>query len=200
MTYWRTFWQAMVPNNPVFVLALGLCSTLAVTNNLRNASFMGIMVGLAALSSALIISALRYYIPYKYRLIAYMMVISTVVIFIELSLKLLFPDIADALGPYVGLIVTNCIVMGRLEAFSSKNPVDIVFFDTLGMSVGYYLVLISMGSIREAIGAGKLLGIPVMPDWFTPIQIMNSAPGAFLVFAGMIFCINFIKGLVKREK
>lgn len=200
MTYWRTFWQAMVPNNPVFVLALGLCSTLAVTNNLRNASFMGIMVGLAALASSLIISLLRYYIPYKYRLITYMMVISTVVIFIEQSLKLLFPDIADALGPYVGLIVTNCIVMGRLESFSSKNPATIVFFDTLGMSLGYYLVLLSMGGIREAIGSGRLLGIPVMPEWFVPVRIMNSAPGAFLVFAGMIFSINFIKGLVKREK
>jgi Na+-transporting NADH:ubiquinone oxidoreductase subunit D len=127
-----------------------------------------------------------------------MLVVSSLVITVQQVLKALYPDIASALGPYVGLIVTNCIVMGRLESFSSRNNVTNSFFDALGMSCGYALGLFFMGGFRELFGTGNLLGLRIMPDWYPACRFLVTAPGAFLVFAALIFMGNYLAWQQKR--
>ncbi len=198
MSIKKTFWQAMVPENPVFILGLGLCSTLAVTSDLLNAVFMSVMVAFTAVSSSVLISMMREFIPFRFRFITYMMVVSSLVITVQQFLHALYPEIASALGPYVGLIVTNCIVMGRLESFSARNSVKTSFFDAFGMSCGYGMFLIFMGGFRELFGNGNLLGLRVMPDWYPACRFLVTAPGAFLVFALLIFSGNYIAWQQKR--
>ena len=200
MNYLRTFWLAMVPNNPVFVLALGLCSTLAVTTGVENALFMSFMVGAATVFSSLTVALMRFHIPYRFRLLSYMLVVSTAVIASEQFLRAIYPDVARALGPYVGLIVTNCIVLGRLEAFASARPAVESVFDSLGVSCGYGMVLLTMGAIREFLGNGTLWGLKVAWEGFVPCRLFNSPPGAFLVFAGLLFLINWLKPYLGRER
>ncbi|MFZ5950548.1 MAG: Rnf-Nqr domain containing protein [Candidatus Rifleibacteriota bacterium] len=200
MNYLRTFWLAMVPNNPVFVLALGLCSTLAVTTGLENAFFMSLMVGATGVFSSLAVALLRFSIPFRFRLLSYMLIVSTAVIAAEQLLRAFNPEVARALGPYVGLIVTNCIVLGRLEAFASSRPALESMFDALGVAAGYALVLMTMAGIREFIGNGTLWGLKVAWEGYVPCRLFNSPPGAFLVFAGLIFAVNWLKPLLGRER
>jgi Na+-transporting NADH:ubiquinone oxidoreductase subunit D len=190
----------MVPNNPVFVLALGLCSTLAVTTRVENALFMTLMVGATTLFSSLLASLLRFHIPYRFRLLSYMLIISTAVISAEQLLRAWYPEVARALGPYVGLIVTNCIVLGRLEAFASSHSPKETFFDALGVSCGYGLVLLAMAGIREFFGNGTLYGLKVAPSGYIPCRLFDSPAGAFLVFAGLIFLVNWLKPYARRER
>lgn len=200
MNYFYTFWRAMIANNPVFVLALGLCSTLAVTTGVENAFYMSVMVGATTIASSFAVAVLRYYIPFRFRLLSYMLIVSTVVIAVEQLLKAWQPEVARALGPYVGLIVTNCIVLGRIEAFASNRPALESVFDALGVSCGYGLVLLSMGGIREFAGSGTLWGLKVAWEGYTPCRLFNSPPGAFLVFAALIFVVNWLRPLAGRER
>lgn len=200
MNNWKNFWMAMVPNNPVFVLALGLCSTLAVTTGVENAFFMSVMVGITTIFSSVTVSAIRFQIPFRFRLISYMLIVSTAVISSEQILRAFYPDVARALGPYVGLIVTNCIVLGRLEAFASSRKPGESFFDALGVSCGYGMVLIAMAAIREFFGNGTLWGLKVAPIAYVPCKLLNSPPGAFLVFAALIFLVNWLKPYARRER
>lgn len=200
MSNWKNFWLAMIPNNPVFVLALGLCSTLAVTTGLENAFFMSVMVGATTVFSSLVISILRFHIPFRFRLLTYMLVVSTAVISVEQVLRAFYPEVARALGPYVGLIVTNCIVLGRLEAFASSRPPKDSLFDALGVSCGYALVLLGMAAIREFFGNGTLWGLKVAPVGYIPCKLLNSPPGAFLIFAALIFLVNWLKPYARRER
>lgn len=200
MNYLRTFWQAMGPNNPVFVLALGLCSTLAVTTGLENAFFMSLMVAAATVFSSVTVARLRFMIPYRFRLLSFMLIVSTAVIAAEQLLRAFQPEVARDLGPYVGLIVTNCIVLGRLEAFAStRSPLESLF-DALGVSAGYAFVLLSMGAIREFLGNGTLWGLKVAWEGFLPCRLFNAPAGAFLVFAVLIFIANWLKPLAGRER
>ncbi|PKL44580.1 MAG: hypothetical protein CVV41_04245 [Candidatus Riflebacteria bacterium HGW-Riflebacteria-1] len=199
MRYLRILWEGLIPNNPVFILALGLCSTLAVTLKVENAFFMAVMVGITTLFSSAIVAALRYYIPFRYRLLSYMLIIVTVVIAVEQTLRALFPDVARALGPYVGLIVTNCVVMGRLEAYAaSHRPVEAIF-DALGVAMGYAIVLLTIAAIREFLGNGTLWGLQVAPDFYIPCRVFNSPPGAFIVFAALLFAVNWLRTLARRD-
>ncbi|MBU1105109.1 MAG: NADH:ubiquinone reductase (Na(+)-transporting) subunit D [Candidatus Riflebacteria bacterium] len=199
MKYLRILWEGLIPNNPVFILALGLCSTLAVTLKVENAFFMAVMVGITTIFSSVCVAALRYYIPFRFRLLSYMLIIVTAVIAVEQLLKALFPEVARALGPYVGLIVTNCVVMGRLEAFAvSHRPLE-AFFDALGVALGYAAVLLSIASIREFLGNGTLWGLHVAPDFYIPCRVFNSPPGAFIVFAALLFAVNWLRSIVRRD-
>lgn len=199
MKYWKIIWQGMIPANPVFVLALGLCSTLAVTLKVENAFFMAVMVGLTTIFSSVVVSLLRYRVPFRFRLISYMLVVVTAVISVEQLLRAYFPDMARALGPYVGLIVTNCVVMGRLEAYAvSHRPVE-AFFDALGVSLGYLLVLLSISGIREFLGNGTLWGLRVAPDFYISCRVFNSPPGAFMVFAALLFAVNWLRASTRRD-
>jgi Na+-transporting NADH:ubiquinone oxidoreductase subunit D len=200
MRYWRTFWEGLVPANPVLVLGLGLCSTLAVTLKTENAFFMSVMVAFATITSSVAVSVIRYRIPQKYRLLAYMLIIVTAVITVEQIIKAFLPEVARALGPYIGLIVTNCVVMGRLEAYAvSHRPIE-AFFDALGVSAGYGGVLMTIASVREALGNATLWGLNVMPDFYIPCRIFNTPPGAFLVFAALLFLVNRIGAAARRER
>ncbi len=199
MRYLRILWEGLIPNNPVFILALGLCSTLAVTLKVENAFFMAVMVGVTTIASSVTVAVVRYRIPFRFRLLSYMLIIVTVVIAIEQSLRALFPEVARALGPYVGLIVTNCVVMGRLEAFASSHKPMEAFFDALGVALGYASVLISIASIREFLGNGTLWGLRVTPDFYIPCRVFNSPPGAFIVFAALLVVVNWLRYTTRRQ-
>lgn len=199
MNYLKTIWQGMVPANPVFVLALGLCSTLAVTLKVENAFFMAVMVGVTTVFSSVVVSVLRYHIPFRFRLIAYMLIVVTAVISVEQLLRAWFPDMARTLGPYVGLIVTNCVVMGRLEAFAvSHRPLE-AFCDAIGVSLGYMTVLLGIAGIRELLGNGTLWGLSVMPDFYISCRVFNSPPGAFMVFAVLLYIVNWLRASTRRD-
>jgi len=199
MKYLRILWEGLIPNNPVFILALGLCSTLAVTLKVENAFFMAVMVGVTTIASSVVVAVVRYRIPFRFRLLSYMLIIVTVVIAIEQSLRALFPEVARALGPYVGLSVTNCVVMGRLEAFAASHRPLEAFFDALGVALGYAVVLLSIASIREFLGNGTLWGLNVTPDFYIPCRVFNSPPGAFIVFAALLVLVNWLRAVTRRQ-
>lgn len=195
----KNIWRGMVPENPVFILALGLCSTLAVTIKVENAFYMAMMVGITTIATSVITSLLRFRIPFKFRLLTYMLIIVTTVITAEQLLKVLYPEMARELGAYVGLIVTNCIVMGRMESYASSHSPFESFCDALGISLGYAMVLISMATIREALGSGTIWNLNVMPDGYIPCKIFSSPSGAFIVFAFLLFVVNWLRSFGRRN-
>lgn len=173
--------------NPVFVQILGICSTLAVTNNLKNTFIMTIGVTLVTAFSNFTISAMRNVIPRKVRMITQVLVISFYVIIVDIILRAYLPDVSKALGPYVGLIITNCIIMGRAEAFAQGNKPIISFWDGFTAGLGYMIVLIAVAFFRELLGFGTIFGIPVLPKEFIPWTIMVMPPSAFFVLATFIW-------------
>ncbi len=180
-------------NNPIFVQVLGICSTLAVTNNLRNTLIMVLGVSFATSMGSLTLSVLRELIPRKVRMIVQVLVLSFYVIIIDIVLRAYLPAISKQLGPYVGLIITNCILMGRAEAFAASNPPGLAFIDGLFNGLGYGWVLLSIAMIREFLGFGSLFGIKIMGDGFTPWTIMVMAPSAFFLVAIALWIANNYK-------
>lgn len=176
--------------NPVFVQILGICSTLAVTNNLRNTFIMTIGVTLVTALSSFTISLMRDIIPRKVRMITQVLVISFYVIIVDIILRAYVPEVSKALGPYVGLIITNCIIMGRAEAFAQSNKPFISFWDGFTAGLGYMFVLIVVAFFREFFGFGTLFGVKVLPQGFTPWTIMVMPPSAFFVLAAFIWIIR----------
>jgi len=181
--------KALIKNiwsdNPVFRQVLGICSALAVTNLLKNTLLMcGGLVFTAALSS-LTVSLLRNYIPKQVRMMVQVLIIAAYVIIVDIFIRAQFPEIHKTIGPYVGLIITNCIIMGRAEAFASKNPAWPSMLDGIGAGIGYSLILITIAIFREALGFGTLLGIPLPARdiWWYQWTIMVMPPGAFFMLA-----------------
>ena len=177
-------------NNPVFVAVLGICSSLAITNTVANAIAMGLGVTFVVMLSSATVSLLRSFIPSKVRMVTYMVIISTYTIAVQMFLQAYFPDIYSALGPYVGLIITNCIVMGRAEAFAVKNPVRYTLIDGFASGMGYMFVLVLVSIIREPLAFGTLLGYQVMPEGFTPWVTMAIAPGGFFILGVFIWILR----------
>ena len=175
-------------DNPVLRQILGICSTLAVTNLLVNTMVMCAGLVFTVCLSSMTVSILRNYTPMRIRMMAQTLIIASYVIIVDIAIKAYLPDISEALGPYVGLIITNCIVMGRCEAFARNNPPVPSLVDGLAVSLGYSFVLLIIAVVREALGFGTLFGFRVMPAGFTPWTIMIMAPGAF--FALGIFVWN----------
>lgn len=170
-------------NNPIFIQILGICSTLAVTNNLRNTIVMTVGVSFATAFGSMTLSAIKELIPRKVRMIIQVMVISFYVILIDILLKAYMLEVSRQLGPYVGLIITNCILMGRAEAFAQANRPLISFWDGLTSGLGYMAVLLVLAIVRELLGFGTLLGFRIMPESFVPWTIMIMAPSAFFLTA-----------------
>lgn len=170
-------WQ----DHPTFCMILGICSMLAITNRVDNALAMGIGVTFCIAFSSLFVSVFRNLIPARVRMITYMIIISVFVICVDRFLKAYFPPISEAMGPYVGLIITNCILMGRAEAFAIKNGVWPSFLDGVGCGVGYTYMLILMSLVREILGFGTILGHKITPAGFTNWVVMTIAPGAFFL-------------------
>ncbi len=186
-------------NNPVTVQILGICSTLAVTNLFINTLIMGLGLTFVTAFSALTISILRNIIPGRVRMMVQTLVISSYVVIVDIALKAYVPDISKALGPYVGLIITNCIIMGRLEAFSSSNKPGIALFDGFMSGIGYSWVLLVIAFFREILGFGTVMGFPVMDplmqalgqsDGWIQWSFMIMAPGGFFMLATFIWISN----------
>jgi Na+-transporting NADH:ubiquinone oxidoreductase subunit D len=182
--------DGLLKENPIIVAVLGICSALAVTNRVENAIAMGLAVTFVVTSSSLVVSAIRKFIPSRVRMITYMVIISSFVIMVQMFLEAYFPVIAAALGAYLGLIVTNCIVMGRAEAFAVKNPMRYTFFDGIANSLGYMWVLVVVAAIREVLAFGTLLNIQIMSDNWVPWTTMALAPGGFFILGLLIWGVR----------
>jgi Na+-transporting NADH:ubiquinone oxidoreductase subunit D len=182
-------------NNPVFVQILGICSTLAVTNVLRNTVVMCAGLVFVTGLSNLTVSALRKYIPGRVRMMVETLIIAAYVIIVDVVLKAYIPEISRQLGPYVGLIITNCIIMGRAEAFALSNTPGLSLVDGLTSGLGYSYVLLIIAFLRELLGSGAIWGVRVLGEWWTNWNIMVMAPGAFFMLALFIWVVkgNFMK-------
>jgi len=165
--------------NPVMVSLLGLCPTLAVTNSALNGLTMSMATGFVLLCSSLMISLLRNLIPPQVRIASYIVIIATFVTVVDRYLAAFDPAQSKALGPYIPLIVVNCVILGRQEAFSAKNNPGRSLLDSFGMTLGFTAVLVILGGIRELLGAGSIFNIQIMGDWFNPWMVMILPPGAF---------------------
>ena len=195
----KTFMNGVWRDHPVVSLVLGICSALAVSNRVDNALAMGAGVTFVLLATALLISLLRKIIPGRVRMITYMIVIATFVIVVDRTLKALFPDISQAIGPYVGLIITNCIIMGRAEAFYAQNRIGRSLIDAIGNGLGYTITLVVIAVVRELLGFGTLLGFQIMPEGFTTWVVMAMAPGAFFVLSIFIWISRTLSGTGMEE-
>jgi Na(+)-translocating NADH:ubiquinone oxidoreductase D subunit len=180
-------------DHPVFSACLGICSALAVSNKVANAIAMGTGVTFVLIATAVFISALRSLIPQRVRIITYMIVIAAFVIIVDKTLQAFFPDISSAVGPYVGLIITNCILMGRAEAFFIQNTVYHSVLDAIANGLAYSYTLIVIAVIRELLGFGTLLGISVMPGGWENWVVMTMAPGAFFLLGLAIWISRTIQ-------
>ena len=188
----KEFLKGLWDDNPVLRMLLGLCPTLAVTNSAINGLAMGLATTFVLISSSIIISLLRKVIPHQVRIAGYIVIIATFVTVADKFLAAYLPEISKALGPYVPLIVVNCLILGRQEAFSSKNGVGRSIIDALGMGLGFIFVLVALGSIREILGSATLFNIQVLGDWFNPWMIMILPPGAFLTLGLLIGLGNWL--------
>ena len=188
----REFLKGLWDENPVLRMLIGLCPTLAVTNSAINGFSMGLAVTFTLVMSSLMISLMRNIIPKEVRIPTFIIVIATFVTIADKLLAAYFPDISKALGPFVPLIVVNCIILARQEAFASKNSPGRAVLDALGMSIGFTLTLTIFGSLRELIGVGTIFTIQIMPENFEPWMIMVLQPGAFITLGLMIGLSNWL--------
>ena len=187
-------------NNPLAIQVLGICSALAVTSRLENSLVMGGALIFVCVGSNLLVSLLRKITPHRIRMIAEVGIIATFVIIFDQFLKAFYWDMSKQLGPYVGLKITNCIVMGRAEAFALQNPPILSIIDGAANGLGYAAVLAIIGFFRELLGTGEIFGHQILTDtWYTPNQLMILAPGAFFAFGIVIGIFNWIKGPEPEE-
>jgi Na+-transporting NADH:ubiquinone oxidoreductase subunit D len=195
---WTTLTAPLLRENPVTLQILGICSALAVTTTLATALTMAASLSVVVTLAAGIISLIRRHIPDTIRLIVQIVIIASLVIVIDQVLQAWFYDISRALSVFVGLITTNCLVLGRTEAFARHNPPLPAMVDALGNALGYSLVLIVIGTLRELLGKGELLGHAVLPladqgGWFTPLSLMLLAPSGFFLLGGLVWAIRSLR-------
>ncbi|MVT00169.1 NADH:ubiquinone reductase (Na(+)-transporting) subunit D [Devosia sp. L53-10-65] len=188
----------LIDNNPVTLQILGICSALAVTTSMTTALVMSLALIVVLVASSMIISAIRHHIPTSIRLILQITIIASLVIVADQVIQAFAFDISQRLSIFVGLIVTNCLVLGRAEAFAMRNPVGLSALDALGNGLGYGLVLLLIGFVRELFGAGTLFGQTVFPTihdggWFTPLNLMLLAPSAFFLLGLLIWAIRSVR-------
>lgn len=186
--------NGIIKENPVFVLLLGMCPTLGTTSSAINGLGMGLATTFVLISSNVVVSLIKNLIPDKVRIPAYIVVIATFVTLVEMLLQAYLPSLYDALGLFIPLIVVNCIVLGRAEAFASKNNVKDSFFDGLGMGLGFSLALTLLGATRELLGTGKLFNSVIFAEQYGML-IFVLAPGAFIALAYLIVGFNKFKKL-----
>lgn len=189
--------------NPVLVQMLGLCPTLAVTNSVANAVAMGLATLFVLVSSSILVSSLRKLIPNEVRISSYILIIATFVTVADMALEAVVPAIHKALGAFIALIVVNCIILGRQEAFAAKNGVGRSALDAIGMGVGFTLILLMMGGIREVLGSGTFLGVSLFGPRYEPWVIMVLPPGGFLTLGIVLLAMAWWKQrrtpLVRRD-
>lgn len=183
----------IITENPVFVQVLAMCPTLAVTGSVQNAVGMAFAATLVLIGSNAVISLLRKLVPDKIRIPAYIVVIATFVTLIQFLLEAYVPDLYTSLGIFLPLIVVNCVILGRAEAYASKNSVLPSIFDAIGMGLGFGAAIVLLATFREILGAGTFYGIQVLPKSYTPAMIMTAAPGAFMTLGMLLAGLNQYK-------
>ena len=189
----RGIWR----ENPVLIQMLGLCPALAVTNTVANSLAMGIATFFVLMGSSLLVSTFKRWVPYEVRISTYILIIATFVTIADLLLQAMVPTVHKALGAFVALIVVNCMILSRQEAFASKQPIGRSLLDAAGTGFGFIIALLMMGSVRELLGSGTLLGISVLGAQFEPWVIMVLPPGGFLTLGLWLLGLNWIQ---KRRK
>lgn len=194
------FTKGLWKENPVFRQLLGMCPTLAVTNAMINGLAMGLATTFVLVLSSLVVSSIKKLIPSQVRIASYVVIIATFVTVADRFLAAFFPPISKNLGPYVPLIVVNCIILGRQEAFSSKNTIGRSLVDALGMSLGFIIALLVLSAIREILGSGTFFGHQVMGTWFEPWIIMVLPPGAFIALGILLGLANKIEEKSKSRR
>ncbi len=186
----KEFSKGLIKENPVLRLVLGTCPTLATSTSVESALGMGLAATVVLVCSNIVISAMRKVIPSKVRIPAYVVIIAGFVSIVQMLVKAFLPQIDEMLGVYLPLIVVNCIILGRAEAFASKNTVLYSAVDGVGMGIGFTAALLLMGGIRELLGAGSIAGFTVFPEVIPPMTIFVLAPGGFFVFGILIALAN----------
>ena len=182
-------------NNPVLIQLLGMCPVLAVTNSVENGIAMGLATTFVLVCSNIMISLLRHFIPKQVRIAAYIVIIATFVTMADIFLKAYFMEISKALGPFIPLIVVNCIILGRAEGFASKNNPFKALIDGVGMGMGFVIGLVAISAVRELLGNGTLLNVQILgTTWFKPWLMMILPPGAFFSMGFIVAAMNMKKG------
>jgi electron transport complex protein RnfE len=187
------FTAGLWKENPVFVMMLGLCPTLAVTNTLENSLGMSSATIFVLVGSNALVSALRHLIPKQIRIIAYIIIIATFVTIVDYLIQAISLDLHNKLGAFIQLIVVNCLILGRAEAYASKNSFTKTVVSALGMGLGFTLALIALGSVRELLGAGQLLGYQIFSSNFEPWVVMILPPGGFIVLGSWLLLFNYLQ-------
>ena len=200
ITLLKQFKNGLITENPTFVLLLGMCPTLATTTSIKNGIGMGLSATVVLTMSNLFISVLRKAIPKKIRIASYIVIISAFVTTVEMLLNAYFPDLAKQLGIFIPLIVVNCIILARAEAFASKSPVLPSIIDGLSMGLGFTMALGILGFIREILGNGTLFDFSLFGGNFNPATVMILPPGGFLTLGCVLGVINYLKDEGRRRK
>ena len=193
--YWTVLTEPLMRQNPVTLQILGICSALAVTTTLATAVTMSVSLTVVLTIAAGVVSVIRRHIPDTIRLIVQIVIVASLVIVIDQILQAYLAEISRALSVYVGLITTNCLVLGRTEAYARHHPPLVSMVDAFGNGLGYSLVLIVIGGLRELFGKGELFGVPVLPladagGWFTPLSLMLLAPSAFFLLGLLVWAVR----------
>ena len=191
--------KGLFRENPIFVQFLGMCATLAVSTSVANSIGMGLSTMVVLVASNIIISLIRNLIPNKVRIAAYIIVIAGCVTAVEMALDAFAPSVSESLGIFIPLIVVNCIILGRAEAFASKNGVVKSALDGIGMGLGFTLALTILGAVREILGNGTFLGMSVFGEGFLPATVLILPPGAFIVLGVILAIINVITAKKERS-
>lgn len=196
----KIFKMGVWKDNPVLVQIIGICSALAVTNVMMNSLIMGVGLMFVTGLSSFTVSLIRNFTPKHIRMMVQVLIIAAYVIIVDIFLQAYMPEMSKALGPYVGLIITNCIIMGRAEAYAQQNPPIPSFLDGVASGLGYTIVLLMIAFVRELFGFGTIFGIKVLGDWWTPWTIMIMPPAAFFLLAVIIWVSKSIQEKDKDEK
>lgn len=194
-----TFLEGIWRENPVFVMLLGMCPVLAVTNSVINAIAMGVATTFVLLASSTLVSLLRHHIPKQVRIATYIVIIATFVTIVDYVIQAISLDLYNALGAFIQLIVVNCMILGRAEAYASKQKLGKAVVNALGMGAGFTIALLCLGTVRELLGNGTLLGFPLFGEHFQPWVVMILPPGGFFVLGAWLLLFNWIKARKTEE-
>jgi len=188
-----TFLRGLWEENPVFVMLLGMCPVLAVSNSAINALAMGLASTFVLVASNSLVSLLRHFIPKQVRIATYIIIIATFVTMVDYAIQAISLDLYNALGAFIQLIVVNCMILGRAEAYASKQPLGVTIINGLGIGAGFTLALLSLGTVREVLGAGSLFGIPLFGENFQPWVVMILPPGGFFVLGAWLLIFAWFR-------
>jgi electron transport complex protein RnfE len=194
-----TFLRGLWAENPVFAMLLGMCPVLAVTNSTMNAIAMGLATTFVLVCSSLLISLLRNWIPKQVRIASYIIIIATFVTIVDYGIQAISLELYAALGAFIQLIVVNCVILGRAEAYASKQRLHTTLVNSLGMGAGFTIALLALGTVREILGSGSILGIALFGEGFQPWVVMILPPGGFFVLGTWLLLFNWLRQRKERK-